>query len=111
VNWSHDGSKIASGSWDRTVRVWDSSTGAVLSNLEGHSGMVTSVIWSPDGSKIASWSYDKTVRVWDSSTGAVLSTLEGHSGVVTLVSWCPDGSKMASGYLLKPIEGDDKLVR
>jgi WD40 repeat protein len=63
VSWSPDGSKIASGSDDSTVRVWDSSTGAVLSTLEGHSGAMTSVSWSPDGSKIASGSDDKTVRV------------------------------------------------
>jgi WD40 repeat protein len=55
VSWSPDGSKIASGSYGNSVRVWDSSTGAVLSTVEGHYDLVTSVSWSPDGSKIASF--------------------------------------------------------
>jgi WD40 repeat protein len=54
VSWSPDGSKIASGYREKTVRVWDSSTGAVLSTLEGHSNWVNSVSWSSDGSKIDS---------------------------------------------------------
>jgi WD40 repeat protein len=62
VSWSPDGSKIASGSYDKTVRVWDSSTGAVQSTLEGHYGGVTSVSWSPDGSKIASESFVNSDR-------------------------------------------------
>jgi WD40 repeat protein len=49
VSWSPDGSQIAFGSDDKTVRVWDSSTGAVLSTLEEHSGGVTSVSWSHGG--------------------------------------------------------------
>ena len=58
VCYSPDGSKIASGSWDETVRVWDAATGALISTLEGHTHIVASVCFSPDGSKIASGSYD-----------------------------------------------------
>jgi WD40 repeat protein len=60
VSWSPDGSRIASGSDDSTVHVWDSRTGAVLSTLEGHSDRVTTVSWSPDGSRIASRSFVNT---------------------------------------------------
>ena len=63
---SPNGSKIASGGVDNTVRVWEAATGKrVLDGpLEGHNGTVWSVAWSPDGSKIASGSRDNTVRVW-----------------------------------------------
>ena len=77
-----NGSKIACGSYDSTVRVWDAATGALVTTLEGHSYGVDSVCFGPDGSKIASGSSVKTVRVWDAATGALVTTLEGHSNQV-----------------------------
>ncbi|MFC1636202.1 WD40 repeat domain-containing protein, partial [Planctomycetota bacterium] len=60
---SPDGKRIASGSFDKTVKVWDASTGAELMTLQGHNGAVYSVMFSPDGKRIASGGYDKTVKV------------------------------------------------
>ena len=77
---SPDGKQVVLGSSDRTVRLWDSVTGAALQTLEGHSGWVNSVAFSPDGKQVVSGSSDQTVRLWDSVTGAALQTLEGHSG-------------------------------
>ncbi|KAG8946138.1 hypothetical protein FRC03_001473 [Tulasnella sp. 419] len=94
---SPDGTKIASGSNDQTVRVWDSTTGAHIRTLEGHSSWVNFVCFSPDGTKIASGSDDKTVQVWDSATGAHIGTLKGHSHGVSSVWFSPDGTKIASG--------------
>tara|TARA_B100001758_G_C17788212_1_gene293388 strand:+ start:126 stop:437 length:312 start_codon:yes stop_codon:yes gene_type:complete len=64
---SPDGSRIASGGEDTTVRVWDAATGESVATLEGHSQEVISVAFSPDGSRIASGGGDKTVRVWSRS--------------------------------------------
>ena len=68
VAFSPDGSKLASGSVDKTVQVWNMMTGQAEQILEGHSGRIQSVAFSPDGSKLASGSYDKTVRVWNMMT-------------------------------------------
>ena len=96
ASFSHDGSRIVSASSDKTVRVWDASTGAELLKLEGHTDLVCSASFSPDGNRIVSASYDGTVRVWDASTGAELLKLEGHTYGVSSASFSPDGRRIVS---------------
>ena len=67
VAFSPDGSTLASGSADKTVKLWDVHTGELLQTLEGHKELLTSVAFSPDGSRLASSSEDKTIRLWDVS--------------------------------------------
>jgi WD40 repeat protein len=83
VAFSHDSTRLASASYDNTVKVWDVSSGACLQTLEGHSSEVSSVAFSHDSTRLASASYDNTVKVWDASSGACLRTLEGHSDSVS----------------------------
>ena len=72
VAFSPDGSKIISGSYDSTIRVWDASTGVeMLPPLQGHDS-ISSVAFSPDGSKIISKSSDESIQVWDANTGVLL---------------------------------------
>ena len=105
VSFSPDGTIIASGGEDNTVRLWDANTGDHLRTLTGHTSGVNSVSFSPDGNTIASGSSDHTVRLWDANTGSHLRTLTGHtkpvrnlvmSGVLS-VAFSPDGNTIASG--------------
>ena len=65
VAFSPNGERVASASYDNTVRIWDAATGQLQRELKGHSGFVSSVAFSPSGMRMASGSYDKMVRIWD----------------------------------------------
>jgi WD40 repeat protein len=66
---SPDGSWLASGGGDGTVRIWDVATGQQRAILTGHSRGVSAVAVAPDGSCLASGGGDSTVRIWDVATG------------------------------------------
>ena len=97
VAFSPDGTMIASGSGDRTVKLWDVATQREIATLEAHRNVVYSVVFSPDGTMIASGSDDNTVRLWDVATQREIATLTGHTGGVTSVAFSPDGTMIASG--------------
>jgi WD40 repeat protein len=96
---SPDGTRIASASFDNTVRVWDVSSGAsLIAPLEGHREFIFAVAFSPDGQQIASGSADSTVRIWDSILHMdALHTLTGHADKVFAVAFSPEGHRVVSG--------------
>jgi WD40 repeat protein len=95
---------LASGSEDKTVKLWDVASGRELRTLCGHSSFVLSVAFSPDGRILASGSWDGTVKLWDVASGRELRTLSGHSSFVLSVAFSPDGRILASA-------SDDKTVK
>jgi WD40 repeat protein/serine/threonine protein kinase len=97
VAFSPDGSRLASASWDQTIKIWDAASGRELHTLTGHDGHVFSVAFSPDGSRLASASRDRTIKIWDLARGNEPRTLEGHKGHVGSVAFSPDGIRVASG--------------
>ncbi|KIK64688.1 hypothetical protein GYMLUDRAFT_981954 [Collybiopsis luxurians FD-317 M1] len=106
VAYSSDGTRIVSGSSDRTVRIWDATTGTQIGHpLHGHDHFVLSVAFSPDGTRIVSGSLDRTVRIWDTTTGTQIGhPLHGHDDFVSSVAFSPDGTRVLSG-------SEDRTVR
>ena len=81
LNDDHGGTRLASGSGDQTVRLWDAATGRPVGDpLIGHTESVLSLAFSPDGTRLASGSGDETVQLWDAATGRpVGDPLIGHT--------------------------------
>jgi WD40 repeat protein len=96
VAFSHDSARLASASWDKTVKIWDARSGACLQTFKGHGAMVNFVAFSHDSARLASASHDKTVKIWDARSGACLQTLEGHGAMVNFVAFSHDSARLAS---------------
>jgi WD40 repeat protein/predicted Ser/Thr protein kinase len=114
---SPDGTRIATGSADTTIKIWNALTGEEFSTLEGHSGSVEAVTFSPDGLRIASGGDDQTIRIWDALTGTEMSIIKTTSeaskrrdalrqsppgdirfsaGGIASLKFSPDGTQIAS---------------
>ena len=96
-----DGKIAATGSYDRTVILWQLSTGRVLQVLSGHTGRVHSVDISPDGRWVASSSGDKSIKLWKTSNGKLIRTLGGlfggHNQATLSLAFSPNKRTLVSG--------------
>lgn len=84
---SPDSQRVATSSWDKTVRVWDAMTGAELRTLRGAANQNWAAAWSPDGRFIAAGCGDKSLRVWNVESGDMQHELKGFNGWVRTVAF------------------------
>ncbi|KAG4952384.1 hypothetical protein JHK84_045703 [Glycine max] len=104
VYFSPDGQWVASASFDKSVKLWNGTTGKFVAAFRGHVGPVYQISWSADSRLLLSGSKDSTLKVWDIRTRKLKQDLPGHSDEVFSVDWSPDGEKVASG-------GKDKVLK
>lgn len=97
---SPDGTRLATGEFDATVKIWDAQvvtgTTNLLLTLFGHASQVVSVAYSPNGKVLASAGEDGSIKLWDALTGRELLTLSGHTSGVMGVTFSADGQRLYS---------------
>ncbi|CAE6483314.1 unnamed protein product [Rhizoctonia solani] len=128
VAYSPDGTRVAVGCDDHSVRILNAHDGTPLFDpLRGHTNTVSSVVFSPDGKLVASASYDASVRLWNAHSGApIFGALKDDNREVNSVAFSPDSTRVISGsddnhirvwssytgaLLQGPLEGHTGLIR
>ena len=97
VAFSSDGQYLASGSKDRSVKVWRMANGTLVSSRSDHAQQVNAVAFSPDGQWLASASNDRTAKLYRTSDWGLEQTLSGHTNNIYSVAFSPDGKTLATG--------------
>ena len=95
VCYSPDGTNFASAG-DKTIKLWDATTGAEIMTLAGPTAKVARISISPDGARLAGGFDDNVIRVWDLKSGRVETELTGHTGKITDLTFSPNGELLAS---------------
>jgi len=83
---------LASGSDDKTIKLWEPTHCTLLHTLTGHDNSINCIAFSPTGHILASGSDDSTIKLWQLPSGKLIFTLEGHTGGVHQVAFSTDGS-------------------
>jgi WD40 repeat protein len=89
-----DGERLASASFDHTIKIWDVNAGRVVRTFLGHEDKVLALAYSADGRQLASAGLDGKVRLWDTSTGRATASLTSRNACVQGIAFTPDGRRL-----------------
>jgi WD40 repeat protein/serine/threonine protein kinase len=99
AQFSPNGERLVTGSWDYTARVWNARTGSPVTPPLVHRQTIWSVEFSPDGRSVLTASADGTAQVWDAQTGQSINGPLQHAAAVRVASFSPDGRRVVTGSL------------
>src|SRR5262249_52299610 len=106
VSFTPDGKHVLTGSFDKSLKLWDVATGKEVKSLAGqagHQNLVLTAAFSPDGRLIASGGADNQVRLWEAPLNVPLRDLP-LGEAVQAIALSPDGTRMA-------VAGNDGVIR
>ena len=103
ISLSPNGKLLASCSFDKCVKIWDSGSGSFIKNMRGHSSSIYRICWCANSKFLASVGKDSTLKVWDVSTGKLFRELSGHRDEIYCLDWSLKG-ELATG-------GKDRVLR
>ncbi|HEY7328807.1 MAG TPA: WD40 repeat domain-containing protein [Gemmataceae bacterium] len=89
-----DGERMATASFDHTIKIWDVESGCVTRTFTGHQDKVLALAYSPDGRRLASAGLDSTIRLWDTVSGQSIACLTSGNRCVQGIALTPDGSRL-----------------
>lgn len=91
-----DGTLAVTGSFDRTIKIWDARERTLLRTLSGHAGQVLSLDITPDGRRVISASRSGSLKIWELFRPRPLRQLPGHEGIITSIAVAPGGRWLAT---------------
>jgi WD40 repeat protein len=104
LNFTPDGTKLVSGSFDKTIVLWELETGTAVYTLADRPKGIFALAVSPDGKLLASGSWDETIELWDLASGILLRNLNKHQASVRSLAISPDSQTLVSGSFDRTIE-------
>jgi WD40 repeat protein len=97
IAFSPDGQQLVSSSFDKTIKLWDTTSGKCVKTLLGHRNRIWTVAFHPNGNQIASGGDDNHTKIWDLERERCIKTIVGNANAILSVNLSPDGSYLASG--------------
>lgn len=103
VAFSPDGTSVATASYDKLLKLWDTATGKPIRTFQDHIDAVYALAFTPDGKRLISGAADRTIKIWDVATARRLYTLSEPQDAINTLALDPSGRLLAAAGLDKSI--------